>query len=130
MPAPTPKRKRRAGETRDPEFRPPLERIVAAFSATPQHLVAFDALDALAALGASDAYFLGLAEKHAQDKWGAYYAILILSDQPASDDFYRAALLIIFALFFDGIEPATTTDPAGTSPYITSPVSRSTIFVD
>jgi CDP-diacylglycerol--serine O-phosphatidyltransferase len=33
-----------------------------------------------------------------------YNAILILSDQPTSDDFYRAALLIIFALFFDGID--------------------------
>jgi len=33
-----------------------------------------------------------------------YYAILILSDQPTSDDFYRAALLIIFALFFDTID--------------------------
>lgn len=33
-----------------------------------------------------------------------YYAILILSDRPTSDDFYRAALLIIFALFFDGID--------------------------
>jgi CDP-diacylglycerol---serine O-phosphatidyltransferase len=33
-----------------------------------------------------------------------YYAILILSDQPTSDDFYRAALLIVFALFFDGID--------------------------
>ncbi len=33
-----------------------------------------------------------------------YYAILILSDQPVSDDFYRAALLIVFALFFDGID--------------------------
>ena len=33
-----------------------------------------------------------------------YYAILILSDQPTSDDFYRSALLIVFALFFDGID--------------------------
>ncbi len=33
-----------------------------------------------------------------------YNAILILSDQPSSDDFYRAALLIVFALFFDGID--------------------------
>ena len=33
-----------------------------------------------------------------------YYAILILSEQQTSDDFYRAALLIIFALFFDGID--------------------------
>ena len=33
-----------------------------------------------------------------------YYAILILSDRSTSDDFYRAALLIIFALFFDGID--------------------------
>jgi len=33
-----------------------------------------------------------------------YYAILILSDRPTSDDFYRAALLIVFALFFDGID--------------------------
>ena len=33
-----------------------------------------------------------------------YYAILICSDQPAGDDFYRAALLIIFALFFDTID--------------------------
>ena len=33
-----------------------------------------------------------------------YLAILILSDQPTSDDLYRAALLIIFALFFDGID--------------------------
>lgn len=33
-----------------------------------------------------------------------YNAILILSDQPTSDDFYRAALLIVFALFFDGID--------------------------
>jgi CDP-diacylglycerol--serine O-phosphatidyltransferase len=33
-----------------------------------------------------------------------YNAILILSDQPNSDDFYRAALLIVFALFFDGID--------------------------
>jgi CDP-diacylglycerol--serine O-phosphatidyltransferase len=33
-----------------------------------------------------------------------YYAILILSDRPTNDDFYRAALLIIFALFFDGID--------------------------
>jgi len=33
-----------------------------------------------------------------------YYAILILSDQPTSDDFYRAALLVVFALFFDGID--------------------------
>lgn len=33
-----------------------------------------------------------------------YYAILIVSDQPTSDDFYRAALLIVFALFFDGID--------------------------
>ena len=33
-----------------------------------------------------------------------YYAILILSDRATSDDFYRAALLIIFALFFDGID--------------------------
>ncbi len=32
--------------------------------------------------------------------------------------------------FFDGIDPATTTEPAGTSPYITAPVSRSTILVD
>ena len=33
-------------------------------------------------------------------------------------------------LFFDGIEPATTTEYGGTSPYTISPVSRSTIFVD
>lgn len=33
-----------------------------------------------------------------------FNAILILSDQPTSDDFYRAALLIVFALFFDGID--------------------------
>lgn len=33
-----------------------------------------------------------------------YYAILILSDRSTNDDFYRAALLIIFALFFDGID--------------------------
>jgi len=33
-----------------------------------------------------------------------YNAILILSDQPTSDDFYRAALLIVLALFFDGID--------------------------
>ncbi|MGB5694011.1 MAG: CDP-diacylglycerol--serine O-phosphatidyltransferase [Polyangiales bacterium] len=33
-----------------------------------------------------------------------YYAILILSQHPTSDDFYRSALLIIFALFFDGID--------------------------
>jgi len=33
-----------------------------------------------------------------------YNALLILSDQPDSDDFYRAALLIVFALFFDGID--------------------------
>ncbi|MEM8607031.1 MAG: CDP-diacylglycerol--serine O-phosphatidyltransferase [Myxococcota bacterium] len=33
-----------------------------------------------------------------------YYAILICSDQPTGDDFYRAALLIIFALFFDTID--------------------------
>jgi CDP-diacylglycerol--serine O-phosphatidyltransferase len=33
-----------------------------------------------------------------------YYAILILSDRSTSDDFYRAALLIVFALFFDGID--------------------------
>ena len=33
-----------------------------------------------------------------------YYAILICSDRPTSDDFYRAALLIIFALFFDTID--------------------------
>ena len=33
-----------------------------------------------------------------------YYAILILSERQSSDDFYRAALLIIFALFFDGID--------------------------
>ncbi|MGB8222102.1 MAG: CDP-diacylglycerol--serine O-phosphatidyltransferase [Polyangiales bacterium] len=33
-----------------------------------------------------------------------YYAILILSEQPTADDFYRAALLIVFALFFDGID--------------------------
>ena len=33
-----------------------------------------------------------------------YNAILILSDQPTADDFYRAALLIVFALFFDGID--------------------------
>ena len=33
-----------------------------------------------------------------------YYAILILSSRQTSDDFYRAALLIIFALFFDGID--------------------------
>jgi CDP-diacylglycerol--serine O-phosphatidyltransferase len=33
-----------------------------------------------------------------------YYAILILSDQPTSDDFYRSAILIVFALFFDGID--------------------------
>ncbi|MBW2509032.1 MAG: CDP-diacylglycerol--serine O-phosphatidyltransferase [Deltaproteobacteria bacterium] len=33
-----------------------------------------------------------------------YYAILILSERQTSDDFYRAALLIIFALFFDGID--------------------------
>lgn len=33
-----------------------------------------------------------------------YYAILILSGEPTGDDFYRAALLIIFALFFDGID--------------------------
>ncbi len=33
-----------------------------------------------------------------------YYAILICSNQPTGDDFYRAALLIIFALFFDTID--------------------------
>ena len=33
-----------------------------------------------------------------------YNAILILSDRPTSDDFYRSALLIVFALFFDGID--------------------------
>jgi CDP-diacylglycerol--serine O-phosphatidyltransferase len=33
-----------------------------------------------------------------------YYSILILSDRPTSDDFYRAALLIVLALFFDGID--------------------------
>ena len=33
-----------------------------------------------------------------------YYAILFLSEQPTADDFYRAALLIVFALFFDGID--------------------------
>jgi len=33
-----------------------------------------------------------------------YYAIVILSDQPTGDEFYRAALLIVFALFFDGID--------------------------
>ena len=33
-----------------------------------------------------------------------YYAILICSDQPTSDDFYRAAILITFALFFDTID--------------------------
>ncbi len=33
-----------------------------------------------------------------------YYAILICSDQPTGDDLYRAALLIIFALFFDTVD--------------------------
>ena len=34
-----------------------------------------------------------------------YYAILILSTEPKGDEtFYRSALLIIFALFFDGID--------------------------
>lgn len=33
-----------------------------------------------------------------------YYAILILSERQTADDFYRAALLIILALFFDGID--------------------------
>ncbi|MEM7137453.1 MAG: CDP-diacylglycerol--serine O-phosphatidyltransferase [Myxococcota bacterium] len=33
-----------------------------------------------------------------------YYAILICSGQPTGEDFYRAALLIIFALFFDTID--------------------------
>lgn len=33
-----------------------------------------------------------------------YYAILICSDNPTGDDLYRAALLIIFALFFDTID--------------------------
>jgi CDP-diacylglycerol--serine O-phosphatidyltransferase len=33
-----------------------------------------------------------------------YYAILILSGQPTGDDFYRSAILIVFALFFDGID--------------------------
>jgi CDP-diacylglycerol---serine O-phosphatidyltransferase len=33
-----------------------------------------------------------------------YYSILILSDERTNDDFYRAALLIVLALFFDGID--------------------------
>lgn len=33
-----------------------------------------------------------------------YYAIVICADQPSGADFYRAALLIIFALFFDTVD--------------------------
>ena len=33
-----------------------------------------------------------------------YYAILILSGQPTDEDFFRSAILIVFALFFDGID--------------------------
>ena len=33
-----------------------------------------------------------------------YYAIVICTEQPNSDDLYRAAMLIVFAMFFDTID--------------------------
>ncbi len=33
-----------------------------------------------------------------------FYAILICASDPVADDFYRASLLIVFAMFFDGID--------------------------
>lgn len=33
-----------------------------------------------------------------------FFAILILSSEPVDDDFYRASLLIIFAMFFDSLD--------------------------
>jgi CDP-diacylglycerol--serine O-phosphatidyltransferase len=33
-----------------------------------------------------------------------FFAILILSGEPTDDDFYRASLLIIFAMFFDSLD--------------------------
>ena len=33
-----------------------------------------------------------------------YYAILLCADAPTGDDYYRAALLILYAMFFDTID--------------------------
>lgn len=33
-----------------------------------------------------------------------FYAILICATEPSADDFYRASLLIVFAMFFDAID--------------------------
>lgn len=33
-----------------------------------------------------------------------FYAVLVCAAEPTGDDFYRAALLIVFAMFFDGID--------------------------
>jgi hypothetical protein len=72
----------RAGVSADQTFAPLLKEIAEATSKDRNRKVTFDALYSLWQLGEPREYFLENARSHQQNKWLAYYTILILGSDP------------------------------------------------
>jgi hypothetical protein len=72
----------KAGLSADSQFAPLLKAIALFTSTERNRRITFDALHALSRLGESKDYFLQNARNHQQNKWLAYYSILILAREP------------------------------------------------
>lgn len=70
------------GVTDDRRFVPQLKQIAAETSRETNSKVTYDALDSLWRLGEPKEYFLDNARAHEQNKWLAYYSLLLLGRDP------------------------------------------------
>lgn len=72
-----------AGVSGDASLRPQLRALAESIRSDTNREVIYDALHGLWRLGEGSDYFLTNAEHHADNKWLAYYSILILGRDPA-----------------------------------------------
>ncbi|MEO1091404.1 MAG: hypothetical protein AAFX81_12255 [Pseudomonadota bacterium] len=71
-----------AGKSGDAALRPQLRELASTVVSEANREVVYDALHALWRLGEPRAYFLANARRHAENKWLAYFSILILGRDP------------------------------------------------
>jgi hypothetical protein len=75
-----------AGLSNDASLRPLLRALAGTVTADKNREVIYDALHALWRLGEPAASFLANARRHADNKWLAYFSILILGRDPSDDE--------------------------------------------
>jgi hypothetical protein len=77
-------------EAGGPAAAPLLRRVAEASSSTGNRRVTFDALDGLEKVGDERSYLLDAARGHAQNKWLAYHAIIVLGRDATDTEIWDA----------------------------------------